>query len=36
MFCGPHFEHSEKKRESVKLEGEMLAGWGYLGITLPN
>ena len=24
MFCGLHFQHSEKKRESVKLEGEML------------
>ena len=24
MFCGRHFEHSEKNRDSVKLEGEML------------
>ena len=32
MFCGPHFEHSQKKRESVNLEGEMLAEAG-LGIS---
>ena len=35
IFCGPHFLHSGKNEESVKLEGEILsvAVRGYVGIT---
>ena len=35
IFCGPHFLHSGKNEESVKLEGEILsvAVRRYVGIT---